>query len=168
MVKTKYTTQSCLLLYIFTTGKALVLTIRQVEDRVRAFCGDGGDFIKQAIKMAWDDPFPDLGPIKSASQRAREARMRKGQQSPLLEKGSRRVSHFIMNLPDSAISFLGSYRGLFKELKDDPEFEKVYEEFPIVHCYCFTRELEEENAKKDILQVSLHSLGNFRKLTSFE
>jgi tRNA (guanine37-N1)-methyltransferase len=59
-----------------------------------------------------------------------------------------------MNLPDSAISFLGAFRGLFADLRDEVDFADVYKVYPIVHCYCFTRELEFENAKRDILQVS--------------
>ncbi|KIJ54333.1 hypothetical protein M422DRAFT_221909 [Sphaerobolus stellatus SS14] len=130
----------------------------RVETHVRAYCEDAADFIKRVVKMAWEDPFPYFGPPKTSAQRAKEVRVRKGKPPAPPGKGSRRISHYIMNLPDSAISFLGSFRGLFKELKDDPEFETVYDEMPLVHCYCFTRELEEK-ARKDILQRASESLG---------
>ena len=116
-------------------------------------CEDGAAFIKQAVYQSWDDPFPNLGPLKSANQRAREARRRRPD-SPASPKGTRRISHFVMNLPDSAITFLGAFRGLFAELRNHPDFETVYHEFPMVHCYCFTRELETERAEKDIREVS--------------
>jgi len=105
--------------------------------------------------MAWDDPFPDLGPVKSASQRAKEVRQRRGKPPPPLEPGSRKISHFIMNLPDSAITFLGSFKGLFSKLRHEPDFDTIYAKHPWIHCYCFTRELEEENARRDILEASL-------------
>lgn len=121
---------------------------------MRVSCEDGALFIKTVIQQAWDEPFPDLGPVKSANQRAREAR-RRHSTVPSQEKGTRRISHFAMNLPDSAISFLGAFRGLFAELRKQPNFEDVYVEMPMVHCYCFTRELELNKAKEDIRQVRL-------------
>lgn len=63
-----------------------------------------------------------------------------------------------MNLPDSAITFLGAFRGLFAEIRDDPVFEIVYPQNPTVHCYCFTRELEPERAETDIREVSIFLL----------
>jgi tRNA (guanine37-N1)-methyltransferase len=70
----------------------------------------------------------------------------------------RRIDHFVMNLPDSAIEFLDAFRGILSQRisstgKDVREDEPVYDRMPTVHCYCFTRELEEEMAKADILQV---------------
>ena len=60
-----------------------------------------------------------------------------------------------MNLPDSAITFLGAFKGLFTELREHADFETVYQENPMVHCYCFTRELELDRAECDIREVSL-------------
>nr|XP_031858415.1 uncharacterized protein CI109_006178 [Kwoniella shandongensis]KAA5525487.1 hypothetical protein CI109_006178 [Kwoniella shandongensis] len=70
----------------------------------------------------------------------------------------RTISHFIMNLPDSALTFLGSYSGSYTPLLSIPSFTEVYGakgegvEMPIVHCYCFTREIEREKAEPDILK----------------
>jgi tRNA (guanine37-N1)-methyltransferase len=65
-----------------------------------------------------------------------------------------------MNLPDSAIEFLDAFRGVFSEDEKAAaavgrgwEVKAVYDRMPMVHCYCFTRELEAVNAKKDILTV---------------
>lgn len=62
-----------------------------------------------------------------------------------------------MNLPASALTFLDAFRGLYR-----PLYEKIGEEaakkaiaeaggLPIVHCYCFTKEIE--GAEEDICQV---------------
>jgi tRNA (guanine37-N1)-methyltransferase len=126
----------------------------QVKDCIRVTCGDGSAFIKQVVRESWDDPFYDLGEPKSVNQRAREARQRSSGSISTPSKGSRRISHFVMNLPDSAITFLSAFRGLFTEIRNDPDFEIVYPQNPMVHCYCFTRELEPERAETDIREVS--------------
>lgn len=136
----------------------LAFTFIKVEDRIRVTCGDGAAFIKQVVRESWNDPFCDLGPHKSVNQRVRDARRRTPGSISRPSKGSRRISHFVMNLPDSAITFLGAFRGLFAEIRDDPDFENVYPQNPAVHCYCFTRELEPERAETDIREVSIFSL----------
>jgi len=128
-----------------------------VQDRVRVSCEDGAAFIRRVVREAWDDPFPDLGLPKSATLRAREARQPSITVPP--QKGTRRISHFVMNLPDSAISFLGAYRGLFADLHHEDDFVDVYKQNPIVHCYCFTRELELQGAERDIRQRASDTLG---------
>ncbi|WVF68517.1 hypothetical protein IAT40_003285 [Kwoniella sp. CBS 6097] len=84
------------------------------------------------------------------------------------------IQHFIMNLPDSALTFLGAYRGCFTPLLSDDEFVKQYGadvatvtetkeegrlEMPLVHVYCFTREVEREKAEPDILARATQYLG---------
>lgn len=66
----------------------------------------------------------------------------------------RKIDHFVMNLPSTALEFLDAFRGCLSPIKDEPEFEEVYSTMPLVHCHCFTRELDEEKAKTDIQQVS--------------
>lgn len=137
-----------------------------LENRIRTFCEDGGTFIRRVTKEAWDNPFPDLGEVKSATRQRRELR----KVAPIeaaLRQGSRRISHFIMNLPDTAISFLPSFQNLFSDLKAAPDFLEVYNEMPFVHCYCFTRELEYDKAEIDIrnrvsaaLNYSMEGLGS--------
>jgi hypothetical protein len=58
-----------------------------------------------------------------------------------------------MNLPDSAIEFLGSFKGSFNSISSESNFSSVYAEMPMVHCYCFTREEEPGLAEKDIQSV---------------
>ena len=65
-----------------------------------------------------------------------------------------RISAFVMNLPDTAIQFLDTFRGILAS--DDSRH--VYDVMPMVHCYCFTRELEPSMAEVDIRSVcALHA-----------
>ena len=136
---------------------------------MRPFEEDGRDFIKAAARRVWIDPFPEFTPRFSRSQ---AKKMRK----ELVSGGSRdlssapesepapasqpklrkQISHFVMNLPDSAIEFLDAFRGILTE----PELRVAYEGMmPMVHCHCFTREVEDPTgAEKDIRQVSTMSV----------
>ena len=46
------------------------------------------------------------------------------------------ISHIIMNLPASAVTFLGSLRGLFASV---PEEQRLRWKLPQVHCYYFSK-----------------------------
>lgn len=148
--------------------------------------------------MAWDDPFPPYLPPAVARKREKEARQQrdlaKKLQSvtldpeaiqsgakPLLPaksgpiegeiKPARRQlpQHYIMNLPDSALTFLGAFNGLYASLQAEPDFKEALDEagLPLVHVYCFTRELEEDQAEKDICEVSHYQSGNKAKADGY-
>lgn len=74
--------------------------------------------------------------------------------------------HYILNLPDSALTFLGNFRGSFVSLREKvgDELEKELKrrrtdygnEFPVVHVHCFTKETEtEEKSWEDVCKVGL-------------
>ncbi|TNY21710.1 tRNA guanine-N1-methyltransferase [Rhodotorula diobovata] len=83
---------------------------------------------------------------------------------PAPSKPTRRLpNHYIMNLPASALTFLDAFRGLYRPLYDlvgeDAAKEAIQEAggLPVVHCYCFTKEIE--NAERDICQRATDVLG---------
>lgn len=137
---------------------------------MRSFEEDGREFIRAVSRRVWGNPFPESPPKISKSQAKKEKRAllsggsRDPTQASTLEpapvysvlvsqpKLRKRISHFLMNLPDNAIEFLDAFRGSLSE----PELKEAYEgRMPMVHCHCFTREVEDRTrAERDIKQVS--------------
>ncbi|KAJ3573542.1 hypothetical protein NP233_g2362 [Leucocoprinus birnbaumii] len=70
----------------------------------------------------------------------------------------KRIGHFVMNLPDSAISFLDAFRGILAG-EESHGLASTYEVTPMVHCHCFTRELDPQKAAADIRQRVEQQLG---------
>lgn len=149
---------------------------------------DGHTFIKTAPKLAWETPFKPYVPRQTAKEEraARKERERlKAEAKAKAETDGSKLApapapttsaattpepkrrlpgHYIMNLPDSALSFLPSFRSSFTPLLSVESFNSTYPNrddvpMPLIHVYCFTREMEFPGAQVDILQVGL--LANF-------
>lgn len=116
------------------------------------------------IARVLDDPLPppQAPPSKTQREKAKKAARRLGlprttdAQTP--SEGPQRniVTQFVMNLPDSAITFLDAFRGVLSPQNNDGrDLSGIYggDSLPVVHCYCFTREPEREGAEMDIRQV---------------
>lgn len=136
----------------------------QVGSLVRASCEDGKDFIRAVVSRALDEPLPPAQRPVSTAKRAKVKRQAKKEQhnsapSPTPQEPPRnRVTQFAMNLPDTAILFLGAFRGLLAPANlGGRDVSDIYTEMPMVHCYCFTREPEGPQAEKDIREVRRQS-----------
>lgn len=145
----------------------------KVTDLVRVSCEDGRDFIRTSVFRIYDLPFAAYtGPKPSRSQMEKERKQLQKRAAapgkpippsvPVAEgqPPRRRISHFVMNLPDSAISFLDAFRGILNDAGRN--LSGTYDEMPMIHCHCFTRELEPAKAEADIRQVSPY-LSVFRE-----
>ncbi|KAH9046293.1 Met-10+ like-protein-domain-containing protein [Lactarius hengduanensis] len=144
--------------------KYLDINIRDnnVSDRVRASCVDGREFIRHAPRWIAADPLPGYsGPPLSQSQRRAQSRQQsRGFPLPPRPSPRKRISHFVMNLPDSAITFLDAFRGIFARSSGSViDLQALYDVMPMVHCHCFTRELERDAAERDIRQRVEEQLG---------
>ena len=119
-----------------------------MQDLVRASAEDGIDFIKTAALRVFDNPFPGFVPNTTKSVRKKEER--RGTNAKLTQPPRKLISHFVMNLPDSAIQFLDAFRGILST----PELKDVYQSMPMIHCHCFTREVTNPaKAEQDITEV---------------
>lgn len=135
---------------------------------VRASCEDGRDFIKRVVGRAKDHPFPAYtGPkLSKMQEKEQKRRLQLPKSSPASAIASvdqstgikhlsprQAISHFVMNLPDSAIDFLDCFRGIFSGSAGERDLSGIYTNMPMVHCHCFTRELQPDMAEADIRQV---------------
>ncbi len=136
----------------------------QVGSLVRASCQDGREFIRSVITRALDEPLPPAAPPLSKSKETKAKKLaklkaqRSRSSSPERTGPQRnRVTQFVMNLPDSAIQFIDAFRGVLSPTHTGGrDLSGIYDDshLPMVHCYCFTRELELDKAEVDIRQVS--------------
>ncbi|KAI0308271.1 Met-10+ like-protein-domain-containing protein [Multifurca ochricompacta] len=135
----------------------------KVSDRVRASCEDGREFIRHAALRVAADPLPGYaGPPLTQSQRRTQSRHRSCEPIRSAPPPPRkRIAHFVMNLPDSAITFLDAFSGIFasSSSESDIDLQTLYDVMPMVHCHCFTRELEREAAERDIRHRVEEQLG---------
>ena len=130
---------------------------------VRVTCEDGRDFIRTIVSRVSDEPFPACSGPKLSKQQEEKERKRLQKLAaedqlvsnvpPADTKSPRkRITHFVMNLPDSAIQFLDAFRGILIDNQRNLR-ETYHDQMPMVHCHCFTRELELEAAYQDIQKV---------------
>lgn len=131
-----------------------------MEDLVRVSCEDGRDFIRSVVVQSFESPFPPFaGPKLSRTKEHEERRKRMltGARSPRPGSPRPRISHFVMNLPDTAIQFLDAFRGILTS----NGLKEVYDNMPMIHCHCFTREMETDAAEADIRKVINSRPGPF-------
>ncbi|KAF8346952.1 S-adenosyl-L-methionine-dependent methyltransferase [Amanita rubescens] len=122
----------------------------RVSDIARVYCEDGHNFIRAAVGRAYDEPFPPFTrPPASRTQQDKERRRAQNlaiatDAVKAVKPPRRRISHFSDRTRD-----LG----------------ETYDIMPVVHCHCFTRELEPQEAEKDIRERVEEQLGS--KITEF-
>lgn len=136
----------------------------QVQSLVRASCEDGREFIRKVIARVLDDPLPPphVPSTKSQIVKAQRAARKEGLPRPdntqAQPEGPKRdrITQFVMNLPDSAITFLDAFRGVLSPQNNDGrDLSGVYggDNLPTVHCYCFSKGKDLDEAEKDIREV---------------
>ncbi|KAJ3829391.1 Met-10+ like-protein-domain-containing protein [Lentinula raphanica] len=141
----------------------------EVTDEVRAFCEDGRDFIRNVFTRVHDTPFPAYtGPklSKTALRKLQKqaARGKVDKETSAAQNTRNKIDHFVMNLPDTAILFLDAFRGVLA----NKAIREAYSTMPMIHCHCFTRELEPEEAENDIRQRVEKALGVSLQLNGVE
>lgn len=102
--------------------KALEVNVKlnKVGPFVQAYNEDGRNFIRQSLSR-----LRSLGEFVERPAKARKGE--KGKQESIRVPPS--FSHYVMNLPESAIEFLDAFRGLYRNMPDL--------KLPWIHVHCF-------------------------------
>lgn len=132
------------------------IKLNKVSDYVRAFNTDGHSFIEKATKALQDDDHTVWKPVK-------RPRRDPERQSGIVDRDMlvqpKIFSHYIMNLPASALSFLPNFVGLHANT-GIPEGSPL----PKIHVYCFSTKSDDNKAEelKICDEISSHLGAEFR------
>ncbi|KAM6538821.1 TRNA (guanine(37)-N1)-methyltransferase [Fusarium falciforme] len=128
----------------------------KVSEFVKPFNYDGHDFIRTSADLVLEASKrgdcavikPPRPPRKSTAPPPEPVRV------PVPPT----ISHFVMNLPASAIEFLHNYRGLYHGHEDlfEPHTEI---KLPIVHVHCFSAKTDDDTPLKDICERIHKEIG---------
>lgn len=164
-----------------------LLTV-QVTETVRTGNADARDFIRRSVLDAWQRPFAGYTKPMSQKAKSRATRQAAGGAADSSSSASskpasavappapaapttpprRLINHFVMNLPAMAIEFLDAFKGLYRplyELAGDEAREAVRAagSLPLVHCYCFTKDMEDQEGDVLRVRIVLRSLQRSRR-----
>jgi tRNA (guanine37-N1)-methyltransferase len=122
---------------------------------VRPFNADGHDFICQAadsvLAASQSGEHVVVKPPK-VSRKADKSGPDAAQPPPppVLKYVPPTISHFVMNLPASALEFLHNFRGLYegKENLFEPHTETL---LPMIHCHCFAAKLDNDEPVQEVV-----------------
>ena len=125
------------------------IKINKVEPFIKPFNLDGREFIRKApeLLLQWHNSQNGIIEKKIIKKVSIDDNKTKKnfERKPIIEttKIPKFYHHFVMNLPDSALTFLDEFIGLYgsnPQLKTDPEFK-----LPIIHVHCFEKFENNEN-----------------------
>lgn len=124
----------------------------KISDYVRGFNTDGADFIKKSAAelLTSDHSVPIYAKVKRSD---RDPKNRQPQEIRRLVQ-PKIFSHYVMNLPASAITFLPAFIGLYANVPGMPasEIRKLLHphtdvKLPMIHVHCFSTKSEDNVAE---------------------
>ncbi|KAI0842044.1 Met-10+ like-protein-domain-containing protein [Hypoxylon sp. FL0890] len=147
----------------------------KVERYVRPFNQDGRKFIREAADLVYaastNGEYAVSGPSRK-EQRSRHPKSKAARKSRQTPEPKRTplpptISHFVMNLPASAITFLPCYRGLYAGR------EKLFAphtgtKLPMVHVHCFAPRADDDASLVNICERISAEIGVSMKLGDAE
>ena len=134
----------------------------KVSDFVMASCEDGRDFIRNATKELRELPRTIKLPAKLKTSRSwskedlQALRKAADDAAPVLKEPTI-CSHYVMNLPASAIEFLDAFKGVYHSR--EAEFQPhTSQKLSLIHLYLFQAKLatEDEEHQEVCERISKH------------
>lgn len=130
-------------------GNSIQLTPFQVSKFVRPFHEDGRTFIRSAARQLLEtNATVKISPKSSRSSRhtANSSPMPSTSPPKILHE-PRTFSHYVMNLPASALTFLDAFIGLYRG-HEDLFFPHTTSKLPMIHVHCFSTKSEDNVEEK--------------------
>ena len=132
------------------------ISLNNTDDFVRPFNLDGIDFIKQSPKLLLEWAHSKKFITQKRQTKRRRFDTKENSSSPKelhVDKFEipQFFSHYVMNLPDSAVSFLGAFNGLYNHpdirdiIKNTPTFG-----LPKLHVHCFEKYSPDEQPEPSL------------------
>ncbi|PNY23930.1 tRNA (guanine(37)-N1)-methyltransferase [Tolypocladium capitatum] len=134
-----------------------VVKKNKVSEFVKPFNYDGHDFIARAAGLVLEaSQRGDCAVVKPA--KASRSAPPETPPQPVRIPVPPTISHFVMNLPASALEFLHNYRGLYcgHEKLFTPHAEA---ELPMIHAHCFAAKGDDATPLDDICQRIYTEIG---------
>ncbi|SMN19726.1 similar to Saccharomyces cerevisiae YHR070W TRM5 tRNA(m(1)G37)methyltransferase, methylates a tRNA base adjacent to the anticodon that has a role in prevention of frameshifting [Maudiozyma saulgeensis] len=142
------------------------ILLNKVDTTVKPFNLDGAEFIRQSpILLKQLISNSDNGILKLRLKNNRKKHKKNDHSESLQQQQPEfkeiiipnEISHFVMNLPDSAIDFLGNFVGIYSNEQDSEK--KI---MPWIHVHCF----EKYGNDEDLTMEELYSRVHLRILKS--
>ncbi|EDO14928.1 hypothetical protein Kpol_1005p16 [Vanderwaltozyma polyspora DSM 70294] len=147
------------------------IKLNKVEPIVKPFNLDGAEFIRESINLLRDWRSEDdkiLLPIKRKKHEKRIENAKDANSNKFKEiKIPFQVNHYVMNLPDSSIDFLGNFNGILKS-SDCSDMG-----MPWIHIHCFEKydndeTPTDEEIHKRVYSRILKSMNTTQEILPFE
>jgi tRNA (guanine37-N1)-methyltransferase len=124
--------------------------LNHVASFVEPFNTDGREFIERATRGLWMAERSVTLPPRKVSRTSKE------RTAPVVIPQPKTFSHFVMNLPASAITFLPAFIGLYARVgipRSEPR--------PCIHVYCFVKKVDENVDEAEEVRKTISGLHGF-------
>ncbi|KAF3056379.1 tRNA (guanine(37)-N1)-methyltransferase [Daldinia childiae] len=147
----------------------------KVHQYVRPFNQDGRTFIREAADLVYAASTKGEYVVSGPSRKLRRSQHPnsnttdksmpnpKPKHTPIPPT----ISHFVMNLPASAITFLSHFRGLYAA-REELFIPHTSTKLPMVHVYCFAAKADDDTPLNDICERISAEIGVEMKLGEAE
>lgn len=122
----------------------------KVSEFVRPFNHDGHSFIRDAADSVLEASKRKEHAVIKPPKPSRKAPPPKSPPKDILIPVPPTISHFVMNLPASALEFLHNFRGLYSG-NEELFAPHTKTQLPLVHAHCFAPKLNDDTTYAEVL-----------------